>query len=1308
MANEEQQQLNRISKDQRIAEQLGLTPELLEPRESAFSKFFNFIDKPKQAVVGLLDSALIRGDISKIGIPGAIDRAWEERANTFDILRREKTIENPILRGLVGFTGEVLLDPLNAISFGAEGAAKYGLGKSLSLTGTRTAKNLEDTLAAKRGLDAVDASYEGSKIFDSIAQYSDLAKKFKKEKNTFEKVNLRNQIYKQYDQFKEHLPDIIPNAKEYIGSMDKAYLKGGDGLIDLVNIVKNPDHLGDIFAKKTLDIGLSVPFVGHLTGRDAPYVLDAADGVLKKTAKMVGNFIKPDKISVGRIANLLSGEAKLGTKVGEKIPETIGQMFDQFTMSAAKGVSNLKGYLKTKPVIGKVVEKADLVGDYLKQAKENLYSVFNIDKQLNPKVAKARQEYLVNGKKAAWLKADKSVREILGEDFINPEKIFQSNHGGMIIDQAQTQVLETILAHAPNKAVILDKLQNAIQSAKQIGVEEAGPILNEIKGALKNLPQFKDLPEDADQIFENLFKDKLNFLIKDSNMSPDQVDVINRAMNHFANLKAEQNAEGITSGTIDFYLPHMIENLIERYGEVNKTGSGRKGFLQARKYSTLTEAFREGGYLGNSDLASIIFKYTENHHNLINEKRFLERYLLETQSDPKLLQSAWKAAHLGDNDAYEFLKFHGADLSDLKMTDDKLNNLLMPLIVEKSLKPETLERLRKEGNINFSELKDFLKGRGDLPDDLAKYLNEGQNAETRALLNKRDYRSKLSPEIQATFKGGEHTSLGDHIRLSEAIGDFTNETLVKAKAMGVVPSQFVPLKALGSPAVEYVHDGKSYMLFPQQAKALEEIRNASDPIKQIAKGNPFLESVVEWSDWASHITRSFNTVPWLAFHVQNLIGTKMQRAMGEGWLNVLTPGLAAEVRGVLNGTGAIKTIRGMITPKDFEKILINAGMKGSNYEDYIGVVRSLAPMNLEKLEKRSRSAISNLKKLELKTLFNKGTEVLQDRFENFARINHLAYELKRGSSVPDAINATNKLLFNYRDLSRVEASVFRRLYMFYPWTKKATAQTLHMMYTRPGTLSNQIRAARGFSEMFSDPNAAPTLEELDAKMMTDIVGREEISFPLGTDSDGKTITGKFNAIPINTLLQNFTINIPRNLDFSEILGAADESFTRTIQKQAAQANPIFKAIAEKMSGKNMYFDKPLDTAFLRTVPKLTQVAQKIHTYPYTNIPTDLIDAATVKFLDGIDNGKGGYVVNPTKMWLLTNFVPGLGRAIATANRFSNEKIPLPLALTHFLTGIRVSSTDAQRNRYSEVEANLNAQLKGVAADQQLKNMREGL
>ena len=45
MADEQQyqqQQFRRIQRDQQIAESLGLTPELLQPRESAFSKFFNF------------------------------------------------------------------------------------------------------------------------------------------------------------------------------------------------------------------------------------------------------------------------------------------------------------------------------------------------------------------------------------------------------------------------------------------------------------------------------------------------------------------------------------------------------------------------------------------------------------------------------------------------------------------------------------------------------------------------------------------------------------------------------------------------------------------------------------------------------------------------------------------------------------------------------------------------------------------------------------------------------------------------------------------------------------------------------------------------------------------------------------------------------------------------------------------------------------------------------------------------------------------------------------------------------------------
>ena len=118
-------QLDRVESLEDKAYEAGIPEELQQPRESVFSKALNFIDKAKQPVVGLLDAAFVRKDLLDVGVPGVVSRSWQERAHSFDVLRRAG-VENPVVRGVLGLASEIVLDPLNWSSFGSGAAAKFG------------------------------------------------------------------------------------------------------------------------------------------------------------------------------------------------------------------------------------------------------------------------------------------------------------------------------------------------------------------------------------------------------------------------------------------------------------------------------------------------------------------------------------------------------------------------------------------------------------------------------------------------------------------------------------------------------------------------------------------------------------------------------------------------------------------------------------------------------------------------------------------------------------------------------------------------------------------------------------------------------------------------------------------------------------------------------------------------------------------------------------------------------------------------------------------------------------------------------
>jgi hypothetical protein len=156
------------------------------------------------------------------------------------------------------------------------------------------------------------------------------------------------------------------------------------------------------------------------------------------------------------------------------------------------------------------------------------------------------------------------------------------------------------------------------------------------------------------------------------------------------------------------------------------------------------------------------------------------------------------------------------------------------------------------------------------------------------------------------------------------------------------------------------------------------------------------------------------------------------------------------------------------------------------------------------------------------------------------------------------------------------------------------------------------------------------------------------------------------------------LQMPRNASVGEVLAAFTDSASRTFQKQAAAANPFFKGIAEQMSGKNLYFDKPWNADFLRKVPTLAAIAENIGVYNYAKIPIDAIDGAAKKFLAATDNGDGTVTAEPYRFWWMTTFIPALGRMISTARPYADEDIPAAASLIRTFTGARLDYADPER------------------------------
>ncbi len=1224
-----QRQLSLVDRYTALAEQYGIPSEQLEPRESLFSKVLNTLDKPKQTVLGLLDAGLIRGDLGKVGVLGAMARGLDERANWFDILRREGTT-SPWTRGIVGFAGEVLTDPLTYLTLG--GAAVKNLpkagGRALTEKGVEVQGKLYDLFSAGRlalpdkaidaakpvsgllsnveqGLRSIGADDAVEDAFRAIGGFVDATKVADNAKNPWVAKLAQADSFKQFERAKPILEALGVSA----------------------------DDAMDIFAKKQIAIGVNLPFLGHLTGKNAQVATDLSRSSIKKAARAVGKFINPDSVTLFK----------------SEFPETASNIIQQFTYSTAKAIDAVaKSDVPVVSQAGKVAKFAkDTTNSIIEGSRRIFNQTFNLEGALGKNAALARGD-LLNAEQANKFRARVAAEALYGE-LKNAPDIRRSIALG--IDDLTSNIFDDLLADPQQKTMFFSEMEKLVKSGVEVTPDSVANVMDVIQKSLTGLTvngtnKYGGIQKASDMI-EEMFIDKLAMLKQGWVGDPKALDYLDRTISAMQDLRRTEAAEGVGSSIIEHYIPHVVTTLRKKMGGGAKAANNF--FNKERKYSSFRELLEQGGHLANTDIAEVFYQRMLASQNLIAEKRYLERVMFETSTDPEVLKEAFKAATLGDSAAYDALKVKGFDL------------------------PRNLDESQIEGLI------------------ATKTQSRNYSPGLQRLLN---------------LDSAKGLPVQEQVKVIDALRDITNETRVKAMALGLKPDATVPLSIFGEAAVKRSLKGKDYWLSPTVARAVDDVLEKQGPIERLAANNELFSKMLKASDTTVNWFKGMVTIPWPAYWSQNILGDGLRRALNQS-IGVANPASYAEIHSVLNGTASLVTPLGKITPEMFHTILRDYGVR-MTYKDFVGIIDDLGKVNIETIEKQSRSFGQNIKRLELATAAGKSAEKLQDMFEDFMRIQQLAHELKKGSTISSAVKSMNDVMFNYRDLTRFEASVFRRFYMFYPWLKKSTAYTMTQLFTQPGALSNQIRAARGIAETFSDPNAIPTFEERDAELLKDIVQREQIAFPLGLDKDGNQVTGRGFGLPLNTMLQQFTVQIPRSFDWSELLNTADASAVRTLQKQFASANPWVNMFVQKLSGKNMYFDKPLDAKFIRTLPKMASVAEKIGIYPYTSIPVDLMDAATREFLGGVDNGKGGYIVDPNKFFYLVNVIPGMSRLISTANRFANEDLPVQQALTHFLTGIRVDPTDAQRTRVAEVVYNLRSQLEAHGVYQQLENARSGL
>ena len=667
-------------------------------------------------------------------------------------------------------------------------------------------------------------------------------------------------------------------------------------------------------------------------------------------------------------------------------------------------------------------------------------------------------------------------------------------------------------------------------------------------------------------------------------------------------------------------------------------------FLKARKFNTVRDAFLQGMGQG--------------------------RLLVSDTSLPDLLYKR-EVASRNMLSGYDFAR-------RLSLESSIAPSQLSKLVQEASLDPQgPAAQLLKKNKIKVHEIDPELIAKG--------YEN-----------------SKILDMYSDVAAGGAY----NRAALQSAV-DFSSDLEDGIKMAGELPADWkMPKAEFGELGRKVKYGKQEVWLPPVLANAFDDVTKSRDYIKELAGTSAFGQKTLATIDGIQSTFKSALTKFFPAFYGQNMISDRVAQ-LARGWSHY-EPGLINEAYNVLKGKGTITTPSGIRW--DADSITRAAKQFGLTPDantifDYMDAASKI---DVDKYLKAQQGVGKNVKQGNLLVAFDQSVNAFTKYSDHMFRVAEFMHNLKKGHTPAIAAQRANEVYVNYKDLTAFEKSFAQRFFLFYNFMSKQTKLAMTDFITGPKYVQGQMRATRALSEMFSAPNAEPTWEDKDRELLLSRAALDTITLPMGKDKEGKTIYGRgFNA-PLNAALQQFALFSPRSLDVAELAGAAQDSITRTVQKAFASSNPIINSTAQLLTGKNLYFDKPLNAEFLRKMPKLESVAAALAPYPFDKIPKSVastIDKTILEgVLKGVEDGKGHYIVDPGWMWLLTNIVPGFSRAVSTANVVAYPTLTTGQKLAKTGASVGIETQDLSKSGMFA----LNAELDRILVEQAIRTRERNL
>jgi len=1237
-------QAKRLHSLEQSVEAAGGDLDRAQPKSNLFLEILNVLDKPKQIIQGPIDAA-IRGDLGRPGVGFGIQRALDERLNGFDMLRRAG-VKNPVVRGLGGFALDVFTDPLFAITPFKRGATIVG-GAALSAKGAKRYLNLQD-----------DFVHNISKAGDQTLakKNSDLIE------DVFRRANKRSEIENRIRQA-ENLGDttgaeaarkrLIDFELDLDQFLDAGEVSGvSDSLLKAGAKFGKEEDLTGLFQRGGISWQYSLPFLGHFTGKESAKAAAGAGGI-RQALTTAGNILKPDTVKLRQFE--FTPEF---VNAVDNISGDVKRILEGVKQSAKLGVEATKDI----PVLG-TATKVAVGGAEVAARTGKVFSDF---------VQRTFTE-------RAFLGPDFHDRKL---DLINFKTAIPSIAMGRIadkipefkqaLDKADPSLLEPIKGHLKNASITIDKhmSDSLLKNLKLLSPEEMDDLFkltkNGVRGvdidpldmmALGSGAKMKEL----DQVVRGELEGTIQRFLRDSDEGTQTVGRYMKSLvDEFDELVALEKAAGIDLGFVAAYVPHRFKRM--REAEIN-AGSLGSAFTRRRSFGSLEDAIKSQGMVPDTDFFKILSDRISSSESLRASRRFTHKVMLENSIGADSMQAlAYEALVDPNGVAARMLK--GDRFNVAKLYDpDSVQSMLD--VMGNQYARKAAEGVMKTRPVELVDAQRMTKEMFPNPEMLKL-----TSAERKAIIGGGQ---EAIDTIDLKLKAVGVKSLKDSIpdALMGQIGTF-NKTINKW-----VPNEI--------------------------SRAVEDTVKARDYIKDffVRNNSEAGQAFLDVADWSLNQWKSWVTLPFPGYWSQNMMGDTFFRMADQGW-GALDPTSFVETYEVLKGARPLITKDGRSYNQNFIKEMMKQEGWSYSPRELIDFMGSTAKSDPQRFIQAKRGVRANLKEGNPVIALEELQKHTQQTFEGFFRTQQMFTNLKRGMSPRDAMREANHTMLNYRDMSPTEKSLFKRFYMFYSWVGKSTKKTLTSLMTSPGDIKQQILTARSLSEFASDPNAAPSPDEMDLKLVQSAIAQDTISFPLGKDNDGNTLIARRFGLPASTMLESFSFQTPRAFTIGDILGAAGINH-RTAQLQFSQANPGIRVPMEALTGKSFYFDRPIDSDFLNRLPEFASMAENIAPYNFAKIPAELLDDASRKFLKAVPDGNGNMVADPGKFYVFVNLIPGLSRLMSTGTFFSDNRTGLMPSLIRSLTGVRIDVQDSERSHAYKYERELRAELARAEREAQARS-----